>query len=308
MEIERSSITIGDKQVFTDEMDLNLDGCLAKLDRAYEHLRAIHDELVVFYKTNPYVVIGEFDSNSGWYVMRLVEVPQPSPRVGVILGEYVHQVRSIMDHLIAEIDRWYFAQKRKGCPKSGTRFIVERSAKNFRDKSGRISALPQDWQDLVERMQPYHSRDKRDALGQLDWLEDVWNADKHSNVYRIPIPGHLWAIHDPIWTAQNDVASLGDWRFKRETSLVLNAEIARIRVIPTGPSPHVDMQGGELELLIGVDETRQMTLWSVLTAAAFSVTNKLSVFPTGSRARNHPMLMAGWEFGGAHYRAPIVTA
>src|SRR5260221_10274721 len=183
---KQSWIRIGDKQVFSSAMDLRRDGCLAKLDRAYEHMRSIHDELVVFFQAHPYVVAGHFDPDTGWYVVRVVETPQPSSRIGVLVGEFAHQLRSILDHLVAEIHRWDFAQERKGAPKGRSVFIAETSPKNFREKAqSRIGRLPTDWQDLIERMQPYHAKDNM-PMSQLDWLEDVWNADKHVSVYKIP--------------------------------------------------------------------------------------------------------------------------
>ncbi|HZT17419.1 MAG TPA: hypothetical protein VFA19_15895 [Gaiellaceae bacterium] len=221
-------IQIGEFVIDASEMHLPLDGCLAKLDRAAEHLQAIDDEIVRFLKANPYTVSGEIDPEQRRCLFRLNEPPRML-RAGVLIGEYVHQVRSVLDLMVAEIRRWDFAQHGKGLPRRGSRFVIETSPKKFGEKRDRlIGALPKDWQDLIELLQP-------DKAGDVSfpWIEAVWNLDKHDSVFVVP-PAEIvrFTSKHPqgFFTPARDVARLGEASFSQRERLVQRSHGSKSRL------------------------------------------------------------------------------
>src|SRR5215218_6041340 len=77
-----------------------LDGPRAKLARAHEHLVALRAAIDEYLAARPFATPNERDEASGDYVFRLV-VQQPLPlRLGVMVGDFAHNARSALDHLV----------------------------------------------------------------------------------------------------------------------------------------------------------------------------------------------------------------
>ena len=231
--------------------------------------------------------------------------------------EFAHQLRSVLDHLVFELRRWYFAREGKDpnkLPRGRITFPIDTSPKNFREKKEkRIGTLPEDWQDLIEALQPHDGWD----TNHLAWLEEIWNADKHSSVYRFPpaeflVPLNWLRMADRqqvIFSPKQDVSGLGESRFQTRKSLKADAEIARVKVEASGANPQVDMNCDiEVAVTVGEGSTWQATmlLGMQLFRAWLGVEGLLGVFPTG-RPPDEDALRDQVDLSLRRYPARVVT-
>lgn len=75
-------------------------GIRAKIERANLHLHELKKEAEAFFESKPYKVVTELDAKKVEYVLS-AQVERSLPvALGVILGDYVHNLRSALDHLI----------------------------------------------------------------------------------------------------------------------------------------------------------------------------------------------------------------
>ena len=83
-----------------------LDGCHAKLRRAYQHLRSLDDAIQEWGKQTPYTPAVRIDDKSGEHVVTIAQVLEP-PLLGwaVITGDALHNLRSALDHLVCVLAR-----------------------------------------------------------------------------------------------------------------------------------------------------------------------------------------------------------
>lgn len=81
----------------------SIDGCLAKLDRADEHLEALSAETLAFLRSRPIELRGEMDKDIGRYSVRIRLKERPPVRLGLIVGDAVHNLRAALDHLATNL-------------------------------------------------------------------------------------------------------------------------------------------------------------------------------------------------------------
>ena len=157
-----------------------MDGPRAKVNRAREHLRALRNEIDAFLNADPYTPTRETDPENGDYVWRLQVHRHPPVRLGVLIGDVAHNLRSSLDHLA-----WQLALVQTRTPRQSTEFPifidpVSGPGKKGFDPHGRqkIRNLPDPAKKLIEAIQPY-SVDAR-AHGSLLWLlQRISITDKH---------------------------------------------------------------------------------------------------------------------------------
>ena len=80
-----------------------LAGVMAKLDRVNELLDVLKTEVQTFLDSGPYFTVGAYDPATHAWEQRVRIAEPPPPRLGVIVGEYVHDVRSALDHLVWQL-------------------------------------------------------------------------------------------------------------------------------------------------------------------------------------------------------------
>ena len=91
-------------------MSASLDGPLAKLDWAEQHLAKLDAEIQAFYagsvdEGQPYEVRSEFRPDTSEYVFWIEVVREPPAALGLILGDFAHNVRAALDHLVCQLAR-----------------------------------------------------------------------------------------------------------------------------------------------------------------------------------------------------------
>jgi hypothetical protein len=155
-----------------------LDGCHAKLRRAYQHLRSLDDAIQDWGKQTPYAPAVRIDAKSGEHVVTIAQVLEP-PMLGwaVITGDALHNLRSALDHLVCVLARTH--QPAHEC--RGMAFPVLRHESKW-DKDGlkRLGPIDDPWTVLTLRgLQPF-VRWRDDGKGEPLWvLNELINTDKH---------------------------------------------------------------------------------------------------------------------------------
>ena len=159
-----------------------LAGPEAKLDRAIEHLETLESECGRFLKAQPYAVSTEFEPDTGCYVARFHSRRTVPLRVGVIVGEFIHDLRSALEHVA-----WVLAASNTddigSLWEAGTRekitFPIAKTPEAF-DRHSLMPFITADARAALDGLQP-HKRGRR-ALAErhpLSALHDFWNVDKH---------------------------------------------------------------------------------------------------------------------------------
>lgn len=164
-------------------LELDLGSCNAKLARAREHLDALERETTAgIKKESPYAVrVSEVDPKTGWCSISIVPQEIAKPRLTIIFGDVIHNLRCALDYVVtALVDASQtqlttshqfpvFLNAADYATKVGT-------ATNARSKGplrGIIHGLT-----LIEKWQPYHTQPdpRTDPL----WgIHRFSNADKH---------------------------------------------------------------------------------------------------------------------------------
>jgi hypothetical protein len=270
----------------TTQIDLDLEGCRVKLDRAHGHFEELRDRLIDFFNAHPYRSLGKLEGNTGWYVFRLAATRQPSPEVGVVLGECVHQLRSTLDHFAWALASYYPPHRR---PRENFGWPIETSSRKYANQVCRkhlADFIPADWLAFIECSQPYNRQPQSPATASLAILDRYWNTDKHQIV--IPL-----GIGDPIRPATlfepvADVEAFGEIRDRARVRLEHGAEITRVRITPNGTHPEVRM---DALLGIHVEEQGRGLLEALSEAATFIdclVASFESGWPPRQFARGEP--------------------
>ncbi|HEX6665787.1 MAG TPA: hypothetical protein VF081_04260 [Solirubrobacterales bacterium] len=217
-------------------MDERLAGCEAKLDRA-EDLRAqLEKEVETFFKENAPWVDGDWRPKKREYAL-IARVPKEPPlHWGVLLGDWAHNLRSALDHLM-----WQLVLLRDGEPTRRTQFPIFTNRARYR-LLGRpmIDGVKRKDRGTLERLQPYKAGLPKfvHPLALLAWIS---NLDKHRIVHPtlLHLGGEWEGIED--FRPNEDAGEIekviwprGSWTFRE------GKELVRLRLAPSGPAPSVD--------------------------------------------------------------------
>lgn len=170
----------------------SLDGVRLKLDNAQTHLERLESEIWRYRvgkvpgRGEPYRVVHQSQSESDpYYVIRVVLLEEPPPMLGVLIGDWLPNVRSALDHIAWQLagsnppprtefpifldPRKYHAVTKKGVPTSGSGL----------DKVRGLGPGPQ---AAIESLQPYH-RGHAPSWHPLWILHELSNFDKHRTLH-----------------------------------------------------------------------------------------------------------------------------
>lgn len=155
----------------------SLDGCLAKLRRASEHIKTLEDEIA---GENPLIPLRkhcEFDPASKTIEARaeIVSVPTFPDRWSTILGDAIQNTRIALEYLVYELIRVETGRYWKG-----SQFPIATDPNEHTGSATKtIAKLGRHWA-IIEQSQPY-DRGPATSLQTLvfKYLQDFSNADKH---------------------------------------------------------------------------------------------------------------------------------
>jgi hypothetical protein len=157
--------------------DHPLDGVFAKLDRADEHLDALHADLAAFVDRRPYDFPELRNPDTGLTTIKIVERETPPIRFAVMFGDVIHNLRSALDHLA-----WQLVLANGSNP-TGIGFPIFTSEKEFESwkwpaKLQRMCAADA---ALVKELQPFDGR-VGPHFEALAWVNSQSKIDKHQLV------------------------------------------------------------------------------------------------------------------------------
>lgn len=148
-----------------------------KLERAYELLQEFNREWTAFLAREPYGAVSEIDAETGQEVLRLKVNERPPVRLSVLMGDFVQNLRSSLDHLVRALA---LSDSKTPRPDNYTEFPIFDTRNNNAIRK-RIRCLPTTARDAIERMQPYHAGEQRHQHP-LWVLYRLANIDKHKQL------------------------------------------------------------------------------------------------------------------------------
>jgi hypothetical protein len=153
-------------------LNLDLSGSVAKVARANEHLETLRVELEeINRKRNPYALRLQGNSEGG-YSLILCGNEFLEPRLGIILGDAVHNLRSALDYIIVAL-----------IAKSGAPLTTQHEFPIFADQGDYIAKAPRKLdgitfgRDEIASVQPFNQETPRHDP--LFVVHHFSNADKH---------------------------------------------------------------------------------------------------------------------------------
>jgi hypothetical protein len=214
-----------------------LDGCRTKLARADEHLLALVSEVEAYESGDQIIFEGEYRPRRKQYAYVVRIVNEPPLRLGTILGDYAHNLRSALDNLM-----WQLVLLRKGTPTRRTQFpIFVRRADYRKQAPTMIRGVARRDRGTIERMQPYRDGRVLKNIHPLAFLGWVSNMDKHRvvhpfNVFPTTPPGRKRNFKANKNAGKTRMVHVAD-------RLEDGADLVRFQLAPIGPNPRVRILG-----------------------------------------------------------------
>jgi hypothetical protein len=234
--------------VSTREGDLpverpSLRGCDAKVERAREHLKTLYKEIDAFIESEPHEIVSEFDAETLTRIVRLRVLREPDETAwAVLLGDFLHNLRSALDHLVWQLVLLNGAEPgaHNQFPISSRRDTYWRAKKDGAPsvRDHRLRGVAEAHRRVIDEVQPY----RRGADAQKDplaILRQLSNVDKHQVLHAA-----LIAVVEPnpdAFAAEGDERGVAEFEFN-SGPLEDGAEVLRIRVRSDNPNAHVHVK------------------------------------------------------------------
>jgi hypothetical protein len=147
-----------------------------RLEWALHHLQSLEAKVSRWVEKRPYRLWTKFDPKSGKNLIWAEVLEQPPAQLGLIIGDYLHNLRSALDNLAYELALAYYRGSLPSDIASGSGFPLFGDMQQFTDK-GRdmIRGIHPDAKTIIEGLQPYYGG-KGVRLAALNKLS---NRDKH---------------------------------------------------------------------------------------------------------------------------------
>lgn len=142
-----------------------------KIERAKQHLRDLEVVRGGFINSKPYRIERESDLQTGYNVYRIFDIQAPPVEIGLIAGDVIHNLRSVLDHLAYQLVYVNGETHTKQ-----TAFPIWDSAAEYKaQRARRVKGMSQSAKDAIDCAEPYQGG-KGAGLWVLHYL-DI--ADKH---------------------------------------------------------------------------------------------------------------------------------
>lgn len=228
-----------------------LDGCRAKLGRAKKHLDALKDEVARFLEAHPYAFLVQANLGRTEYSFRAHVLEWPPLEWSLIVGDYVHNLRSALDNLM-----WQLALLTSGGPEPirfdgktadprQIQFPISDTLEKYVNAQVR-AYVDAKYMAAIQDFQPYHGR-YIDPLGSpFLRLHALSNTDKHRTINAV-----LVSVSEagPRFVTRD--ATIVDQWFEPGVPIEDGVEVAHVTVIPTGPDPDVEMHEFPVDIAFG---------------------------------------------------------
>jgi hypothetical protein len=253
-------------------MTIDLTGCRAKIERAQEHREVLDAEVAPGNKAKRLNVSAKLDPQWGYHVFRVSEIPESwAIRLGVVLGDTVHNLRCALDYLYCHYVRIPTPQQAPG-----VRFPIESTKKRFSDIRVHVRKIPGRQCTVIRKAQPYYSPYAYPNIA-LDALRELSNRDKHHTLTPILLRTSTLSLV-PALRDCRDFKIKNLRKFLRH-SLEVGTEILDID-FPPDVDPEVEVAGyttarielphGGFEIISGVDLMLK-TVWGIVDGVEAAV-------------------------------------
>jgi hypothetical protein len=157
-----------------DAMSVTLEDSWTKLARGKEHLAALSQTCGEYLDTGPEITVEMYnDPDTGGVETRFLGEPSPPTRIGAIVGDVVHNLRSALD-----VAAWQLAiandEAAARKKRNQVSFPLADCAEEFKKPHRALKFFSEPARAVIERLQPYQP--SMEALG---WLRALSNSDKH---------------------------------------------------------------------------------------------------------------------------------
>jgi hypothetical protein len=131
-----------------------------------EHLATLDGERDSFLDQEDRRIVGEFNGHAGEYIFRLSGNP-PDPRLGLVVGEFGHNLRATLDNLL-----WQLVLLRGASPTTKTQFPISKSRERYQSSAWMLRGTSADDRALIESVQPYQHGEEaaQSYYSLLAWL------------------------------------------------------------------------------------------------------------------------------------------
>lgn len=230
-----------------------LDDPRAKLRRAEEHLKEFEVERKRWIESGPYAVLPYMNADQTKWTARLhrmdTAIKAERDVWGLIIGDYIHNLRSALDHLV-----WQLVTVANGITptdktESSISFpVVTISPRDFWSRPMiQREDLTLEQALMIEGFQPYRAIGMEKTTPLAD-LHALWNADKHKLI--TPIKVTLSAGSPPV-TKLTDVRFIDGPEWDFEIALEGDADIGWATIEVTGSNPQVDVNSFAVDVTFG---------------------------------------------------------
>ena len=228
--------------------DHPLAGCEAKLIRAQQNLKLLDDEIGGFLDghSEPIPRVGQLDPETKRRILWVIgPVNKPDLTLAAVIGDYIHDLRSALDHLAFELS---FRDTGGVIPDNKIAFTRCRTRTAWDGKltQAKLNGINKTHRAMIYRAQPCYrrkdvpaslrtaARRRRSALADL---EEFWNHDKHRTLQPVAsaplnVHGEIIDIRDCVPTGRLHLEKSIFGRPLKEGTLVF-----WMPVRPTGPDP-----------------------------------------------------------------------
>jgi hypothetical protein len=167
-------------------MPLDLSGVHAKLDRGYEHLEALHAEVITWIHRYPYGLRHETNDEGREHIGILDIYREPdSARFGLLIGDCAHNFRSALDHLVFTVARDRLGPADLEAVEEKLSFPLTTTPDNWNNALARgcLEGVGSGVRAEIQRRQPHKAGDpSKTPLYALHWLN---NRDKHRLLHAV---------------------------------------------------------------------------------------------------------------------------
>jgi hypothetical protein len=228
-------------------MTIDLTECRAKIERAREHgdsLQAIINPAVSGGEPNLVQLSAKLEAQSGYHVFRVAAIQEDwRLRVGVLLGDIVHNLRSALDYLYWQLYCTYVRIPQSHREAQTLQFPIEDTSQQLANKRIHASNIPPRQWAVIENAQPYQGTD--DPRRALKALRELSNRDKHQVLNPLLLRTTIVQFYDVVQATRAT-----DFKWPHENSphvfgseyLEINTEIVRVR-LPDEVDPEVEVAG-----------------------------------------------------------------
>lgn len=135
----------------------SLNDARLKIEWTKGYLRDLHSAIAAFLESKPYSVITDNNPETGEISAKLRLAKSVSPEVQRLAGNFVTDIRSVLDYMVCELSILTDGDPARG----GVEFPIAKDREEFEKSSTqrKIRRLPSEAQDVIRKIQPYKGGD-----------------------------------------------------------------------------------------------------------------------------------------------------